>query len=350
LIPAHDESRGILPTLNDLKDQLGPNDRLVVVADNCSDDTAEVAEASGADVIKRNDPAKRGKGYALDFGLRSLQDSDPKIVVVVDADCRLEKDALSQLVASCRLTNRPVQALYLMNSPRETAIKHQIAEFAWRVKNDLRPRGLRALGLPCQLMGSGMAFPRKVLDAVNLASGHLAEDIELGLRLARAGHAPIFCPTALVTSEFPTTERASLSQRQRWEHGHLSILANRTLPGIFAAVREGNLDLLALSLDATVPPLVLFGFLILAAFAASAFGWLMDGDVAPFVLSALALAFLLLGLVLAWLARGRDLLTAAALVSLFPYLGNKVRIYARTFARNKKWIRTGRGKTDPGGS
>jgi len=346
LIPAHDESDGILPTLNDVKDQLGPNDRLVVVADNCSDDTAEIAEASGAQVIRRSDPERRGKGYALDFGLRSLQDGDPEIVVVVDADCRLEEGTLNQLAATCSLSGRPVQALYLMESPKEAIIKHQIAEFAWRIKNDLRPCGLLALGLPCQLMGSGMAFPRKVLDTIGLASGHLAEDLELGLRLASEGHAPLFCPTALVRSEFPSTEQASRGQRQRWEHGHLSILANKLLPCIWVAVRNRNGDLLALSLDAAVPPLVLLGLLILTAFAASAFEWLSGGGNAPLIAGAGALALFSVSLLLAWMARGRDLLTGTTIFAIFPYLMDKVGIYRQAFLQNKKWVRTDRGKPD----
>jgi cellulose synthase/poly-beta-1,6-N-acetylglucosamine synthase-like glycosyltransferase len=346
LIPAHDESRGILPTLNDVRDQLGPNDRLVVVADNCSDDTAEIAEASGASVIRRDDPEKRGKGYALDFGLRSLQDSDPEIVIVVDADCRLEQGTLSQLAATCSLTGRPVQALYLMGTPKETMIKHEVAEFAWRIKNDLRPRGLLALGLPCQLMGTGMAFPRKLLDAADLASGHLAEDLELGLQLASKGHAPLLCPAALVRSEFPSTDQASRAQRARWEHGHLSILANNVLPCIRAAVRNRNGDLLALSLDAAVPPLVLLGSLILLAFMASAFEWLLGAAIVPLIASGAALAFFVSSLVLAWLSRGRDLLTVATIFAIFPYLTNKVGIYTQAFARNKKWVRTGRDKAD----
>ena len=278
--------------------------------------------------------------------LRSLQDGDPEIVVVVDADCRLEQGTLNQLAATCSLTGRPVQALYLMDASTEMMIKHAVAEFAWRVKNDLRPRGLLALGLPCQLMGTGMAFPRKLLDQVNLASGHLAEDLELGLQLAAIGHAPLFCPTALVRSEFPLTDQATRAQRARWEHGHLSILANNVLPCIWAAVRNRNGDLLALSLDAAVPPLVLLGSLILLALMASIFEWLLGAAIAPLIASGAALAFFLSSLVLAWLSRGRDLLTVATILAIFPYLANKVGIYTQAFARNKKWVRTGRGKTD----
>ena len=72
LVPAHNESCGLLPTLEDIKPQLRPCDRMLVIADNCTDDTAAVAAACGAEVIERRDAAKRGKGYALDFGLRHL--------------------------------------------------------------------------------------------------------------------------------------------------------------------------------------------------------------------------------------------------------------------------------------
>src|SRR5437879_5400266 len=61
LVPAHDESAGLLPTIADIKAQLHASDRLLVVADNCTDDTAAVAMAAGAEVIIRNDPDRMGK-------------------------------------------------------------------------------------------------------------------------------------------------------------------------------------------------------------------------------------------------------------------------------------------------
>jgi cellulose synthase/poly-beta-1,6-N-acetylglucosamine synthase-like glycosyltransferase len=343
LIPAHDESGGILPTLGDVKGQLRPGDRLLVVADNCTDDTAAVAEVAGAHVIVRQNDQDRGKAYALDFGLRSLREGDPNIVVIIDADCRLEQGAIDQLVRICHSTGRPVQALYLMGAPEQARVNHNIAEFAWRIKNDLRPRGLRALGLPCQLMGSGMAFPRSVFAVVDVATGHLAEDLELGLQLARASHAPLFCPGAVVRSVFPNNEAASVTQRQRWEHGHLAVLAGTVLPSAWAALRDRNWPLLALSVDAGVPPLVLLAVLTSAAFLASLFGWVGGTGKAALIVSSVGLGSLALALGLAWMACGRDLLTPATLASLAPFLKRKIGTYARAFAPNKKWTRTGRG-------
>src|SRR5580704_2288892 len=81
LVPAHNESRGLLPTLEDIKRQLRPGDRVLVVADNCTDDTAAVAAAAGAEVIERHDPTRRGKGYALDFGIQHLSSAAPEILI-----------------------------------------------------------------------------------------------------------------------------------------------------------------------------------------------------------------------------------------------------------------------------
>src|SRR5258707_3170948 len=69
LIAAHDEAKGILATLNDIKPQLRPTDRLLVVADNCTDDTDAIAASGGAEVTVRSDPSKIGKGHALDWGM-----------------------------------------------------------------------------------------------------------------------------------------------------------------------------------------------------------------------------------------------------------------------------------------
>jgi cellulose synthase/poly-beta-1,6-N-acetylglucosamine synthase-like glycosyltransferase len=238
-----------------------------------------------------------------------------------------------------------VQALYLMSAPDQSALNHAIAEFAWRIKNDLRPCGLAALGLPCQLVGSGMAFPRKAFAAVKVASGHLTEDLDLGLQLARAGYAPLFCPGAVVRSVFPLRETDIATQRQRWEHGHLSVLVRRVLPSVWAAVRDRDWRLLALGLDAGVPPLVLLAVLTTAVCLASLLGWLAGAGKVALIVSLIGPGLLGVALVLAWIACGRDLLTGPALSSLAPYLKMKVGIYARAFAANKTWTRTGRGET-----
>src|SRR5262245_56284402 len=98
LIPAHNEESGIAATLANIKPHLLTGDRLVVVADNCTDRTAEIATASGAEVFQRQDLTRSGKGYALDFGIRAIADSPPAVVVVIDADCLVQEGSMDRLV------------------------------------------------------------------------------------------------------------------------------------------------------------------------------------------------------------------------------------------------------------
>ena len=145
VVPAHNESEGLVPTLQDIKAQLGPRDLLVVIADNCTDDTASIARAAGAEVIERNDPVRRGKGYALDFGIRHLATEPPDVVVFVDADCRIGPKVLSRLAWTAWSSGRAVQARYIMNTPAPSAVRDRVTSFAWLLKNHIRPLGLRAL-------------------------------------------------------------------------------------------------------------------------------------------------------------------------------------------------------------
>ena len=170
LIPAHNESAVIKPTIDDVKRQLRPGDRLLIVADNCNDETASIATASGAEVLVREDQTRIGKGYALDWGIKHLAAEPPNIVIVIDADCRVSEGSIEKLSQACAASGHPVQALYLMGAVAGSSVNHQVALFAWRVKNLVRPLGLHKLKLPCQLMGTGMAFPWNVIQSANLSN------------------------------------------------------------------------------------------------------------------------------------------------------------------------------------
>jgi cellulose synthase/poly-beta-1,6-N-acetylglucosamine synthase-like glycosyltransferase len=248
-VPAHDEALIISRTLQTILPQLAPGDRLVVVADNCTDETAALAAAEGADVLVRTDLVRRGKGYALDYGIRHLESDAPEIVLVVDADCRITPGAIERLARLSHRSGRPVQALYLMQAAEGAGPKMRVAEFAWVIKNQVRPLGLHRLGLPCQLMGTGMAFPWACISSANLATGHIVEDLKLGIELTRRGTPPLFCPEALVTSEFPSSGEGIRSQRTRWEHGHLGVILSDAPQLFLSSLAPLNLPALALALD-----------------------------------------------------------------------------------------------------
>jgi len=344
LVPAHNESTALASTLEDVKAQLRPRDLLLVVADNCTDDTATVAKVSGAEVVERNDSKRIGKGYALDFGLRRLDRDPPDIVVMIDADCRLADGAIDRLASACATANRPAQALYLMTAPNGSQINQQIAAFAWRVKNWVRPLGLASLGLPCQLTGTGMAFPWRVIRTADLASGWIVEDMKLGLDLAAAGHPPLFCPSARVTSEFAASSRGADIQRRRWEHGHIMTILKLAPRLLYNAIARRNLGLLALTLDLAVPPLSLLALLLILTFAITGIATLFGFDSAALIISAACLVGFATAITLAWTRYGRDILPPHALSSIPSYILAKLGLYGQILLGRitAQWIRTDR--------
>jgi cellulose synthase/poly-beta-1,6-N-acetylglucosamine synthase-like glycosyltransferase len=343
LIPAHNEEAGLLATLSSLQPQLGIADRILVVADNCSDHTAEVARRAGADVAERSHAELRGKGYALDFGVQVLAAEPPDVVVIVDADCIAGDGAIARLAGLAAHHQRPVQALYLMHTPAGSSPLKKIAEFAWIVKNKVRPLGWFRLDWPCQLMGSGMAFPWQTIRAARLATGHIVEDMKLGMDLALAGSAPMFCPHALVHSYFPTSNEGTQSQRTRWEHGHLSMITSTAPATLLAAVRRASASLFAFGLDLCVPPLALLVLLVCGLTGLSLLLALSGGPVAPLALGVLAGAALGAAILMSWWHHGRAVLNGKELALAAFYVVAKIPLYFRfLFHRQVAWVRSKR--------
>ena len=348
LVPAHDEGSGLLPTLVAIRAQLQCQDRLLVVADNCADDTAQVAAAAGAEVIERNDSARRGKGYALDYGVRYLEHAPPEVLIIVDADCTVHDGSIALLAARCLQYQRPVQALYLMRAPAGNGsttpgLKMKVAEFAWTVKNHARALGYARLGLPCQLMGTGMAFPWPMIQQAELASGHIVEDLKLGLDFAAAGAAPRLCAEAMVSSVFPANAEGTQSQRTRWEHGHLGMMLQAGPSQFGRALRQRNLPLMALVLDMLVPPLALLTLLVtMLAFVGALAAW-FTGDAMPWLLGLCEAALLAASVGLAWLGYGRQILSLRNLAYAPFYALAKLPLYARFLVnRQVEWVRSRR--------
>lgn len=344
LVPAHNEDAALLPTLRDIMAQRAARDRIVVVADNCDDDTASVARAAGAEVAERRDPDRRGKGYALDFGIRYLSGDPPEIVIVIDADCRLAEGALDVLARTAGQAGRPAQAVYLMMPSEGSRISHHVAEFAWRVKNWVRPLGLKRLGLPCQLVGTGMAFPWELIAEAELASGRIVEDLKLGLDLAAGGHPAVFCPDACVTSRFPVSAEGAKNQRQRWEYGHIGLIVHEMPRLIGLALMRRNFALLVLALDLAVPPLTLFALLLVASFGLSAPAFVLGISYAALAISTASLLGFGLAIGAAWWGYGRDVVSGRDLLQLWSYATGKLPLYIRgiTRGRNMTWVRTAR--------
>jgi len=345
LVPAHNEEQGLPRHLGFILSQLCEGDRLVVIADNCSDNTAHVARKQGAEVAIRSEPALRGKGYALDHGLQFLEQTGaPDIVVCIDADCQIGANGIDRLALACAGTRRPIQAAYIMNLPQAAGRFAAIVVFAWLVKDYLRPLGLHRMGLPCQLMGTGMAFLWDDIRSVNLKNANLVEDLTLGLDLALKGKFPRFCPGARVISEVAAGGSPSFAQRARWEHGAIAT-AIRYVPLLVGRIcRTGDVRLLAMMLDLVVPPLALLLLLLAGYFVLAAGFYALGVSVAPLALAAANIALFLVAVGVAWWRHGRDIVPLRMLALAPAYALRKVPLYLRLLInRQTEWVRGKRG-------
>lgn len=349
IVPAHNESALVAATLADIKAQIRPGDRIIVVADNCTDDTAEIARDVGAEVLIRDDPDRRGKGYALQFALDSLRAAPPAIVAFLDADCRLEPDAFQKITDTAASAGQPVQALYLMIAPPGAPARLAVAAFAWIVMNRVRMRGLYKLADVTRFTGSGMAAPWWIMERLDLASGEIVEDLALSFALARSGAPALLREDAVVTSLFPLVETAAIKQRARWEHGSLEMMWTRGPALLVEGVFRADLRLIALALDLFIPPLTVLAALIAGTIVLTAFG-LLAGVVFPFALSLVSAVLFGAALAAAWAGFGRQVLPPAAFVGVGRFIADKIGVYGRSGRRSaQNWTRTERPGEENGG-
>jgi cellulose synthase/poly-beta-1,6-N-acetylglucosamine synthase-like glycosyltransferase len=351
LIPAHNEAMLIARCARSLRSQTYPPDRyeVVVVADNCSDDTAAIAAAAGADVVMiRDEPDARGKGRALRWAMdRLLTGKTPAdAVVVVDADSVADPDFLATLVAPFQAGAQAVQGESLLYGDGSPGTALRVVAFL--LVNRVRPAGRCVLGLPAtHLAGNGMLLSRELLLAKPWGAFSSAEDLEYSVdlqmdrvRIAFAGGAVLRSPTA-------PNARAAAQQQLRWEGGKAH-LARTRIPQLFmAGVRQRHLALLGVAFDLAVPPLGFLAAIVAGGVMASGLLWLAGIlpilALTPWLLAGIATAlYVLVGMRAAGASRAdyRALLRAPWFVVTKPLRARRVLSF-----RGDTWVRTERGST-----
>jgi 1,2-diacylglycerol 3-beta-glucosyltransferase len=256
LIPAHDEEGTLPRTLDAVRRLDYPADlvRVVVIADNCSDATADAASSRGVEVLERRS-AQRGKGPALAWALGRLREgaSNHHAVVFLDADCLPSRNLLVAIDRRLRAGASAVQAAYTVANPTDSqAAALRYASFA--LINTVRPLGKDVLGLSAGISGSGFAIERSTLEREGWTAYSLTEDTEYHLQLLEAGVTVRFAPEASVTSPMPASLTASRTQQSRWDAGKVEMI-RRWAPRLVAAgVRRRDPRLLHAAIEGFMPP------------------------------------------------------------------------------------------------
>jgi len=257
VVPAYNEAAGIVRTVENLLAQAWPKAlfRVIVVADNCTDSTAALAQQAGALVWERHSQTQRGKGHALEFAFnKSLEEGFADAVVVVDADSLLSTHALEGFASRLAQGAMAIQAHYGVLAAQRTW-RTRLMRIALAAFHAVRSLGRQRLGLSCGLRGNGMCLAAPLLRQVPHRAYSVVEDVEYGLMLGRAGHRVVYAPEVEVLGEMPGEEKASRLQRQRWEGGRLLLRKRFGLPLLWQGLRERKLWLVDLAVDLLVPPL-----------------------------------------------------------------------------------------------
>ena len=345
VVPAHNESAGIAGTIASLLSVDYPKDlvRVLVVADNCVDDTAHKAREAGATVLERQDEKLRGKGYALAFGFaRCLADARADAVVVVDADTVVSKHLLGAFGARLAAGAVAVQAHYGVSNPL-ASWRTRLMRIALAMFHQVRSTARERLGVSCGLRGNGMCFRLPLLREVPHDAFSLVEDLEYGVRLGRAGHRVAYAGEAFVLGEMVSQERASRSQRQRWEHGRAQLARTMGWPLLREAFARKSGLLFDLTMDVLVPPLSRIGLFTLAWCAASLVLF-ASTDAGRWAL--LEVSFMVLGLstyvFAGWLHSGTGFKGLLDLALAPAYVAWKLSLKARRVKKPDEWVRTRR--------
>jgi cellulose synthase/poly-beta-1,6-N-acetylglucosamine synthase-like glycosyltransferase len=272
VIPAHDEEVGIGETVRSCLAVEYPEAlfEVVVIADNCSDETANVARGAGARVVERHDPSRRSKGYAIEYLIDQLHDTGQfdklDAVVLIDADTTVSRDLLSGLAAEVESGEDWIQCLYAVSNP-EASWRTRLMDYAFSLFNGIVPLGQSALGCSAGLRGNGMCFSTRGLRRVPWNSYGLVEDFEYSWTVRIAGGKIAFLPWVAVRGVMPEQGgTAAIAQRRRWEYGRRDM----SLRMLFPLLRTRRLDAiskLAAVIELMMPPMVaiLIWYLVLVA-------------------------------------------------------------------------------------
>jgi 1,2-diacylglycerol 3-beta-glucosyltransferase len=352
VVPAHNEESSIERTIHSLLAVDYPRESfdVIVVADNCTDRTAEVATNLGGIVYKRHNPKLHGKGYALRWCFDQLV-SDKALyqaIVVVDADSVVSRNFLLVMNSYLESGAKVIQSSDLVK-PRPGAWSAEVTRVGFTLYNYVRPLGRRVIKCSAGLRGNGMCFATETLRRIPWEAYSIAEDLEYGLMLLLKGVNVIFAPEAVVQATMPEKAENAEAPRARWEVGRFPIIKKYAGELLWTAIRNRSFRVLDAFIDLVTPPLVNLLAVVTIFFFLNLLLWGFGiAETALFVwlwaaLFGVAAVHVLVGLY----AAEADRSLYKALLHIPRYALWKLGVYGKVLQRgsSRRWIRTAREST-----
>jgi cellulose synthase/poly-beta-1,6-N-acetylglucosamine synthase-like glycosyltransferase len=305
LIPAHDEATVIGATLESAEKLDYPADlyETVVVADNCTDETAQLARAYRVRVMERKDEKQRGKGFALHWAFEDLKEKGRfdayDAFVIIDADTIFEPGFLRAMDVRIRRGEMAIQGYYDVID-QESSPMASLSYLGFSLSRNLRYKGRTRLGWSSNLLGNGMCFSREVIRRFGWGATSIVEDMEYAVILRLYGIKISFAPEALVFAEIPETFKDSRIQRSRWDIGRFQVRNRYVVQLVRVAVRKRSLGYLDTAMELLIPPFSLFVMLcfsLFGLFLAFSFRGLDSLLIIWLILTFALLTYIMLGLI-----------------------------------------------------
>ncbi len=246
LISARNESAVIGELLQSINDQKYPKELLdvFVVADNCTDNTAEIARSYGATVYERFNRQLVGKGYALDYAFSKIEESVGidayEGYMVFDADNVLENNYVSEMN---RTFDQGYRILTSYRNSKNYGSNWISAGYAlWFLRESQYLNGARMrCNLSCTISGTGFLVSSEIIKKNNGWKHHLlTEDIEFSMDSVLHDEKIGYCEHAVLYDEQPVSFHTSWKQRMRWAKGFYQVVANYGGQLVKKCVKEHN--------------------------------------------------------------------------------------------------------------
>ena len=264
IVPAHNEEALIASCVESLLiSAAGSETRIIAVAHNCSDHTADLAAKAGAEAVAYNDPQARGKGAALKFGLEYAASLGMDASLMVDADSTVSSNLVGLVHKALANGAEAVQCRYEMESSAKRPAS-RLTALAFRGFNVVRATGRDRLGLSAGIMGNGFALRQDLLTQNPYQSISVVEDLEHHVQLVLAGRKVQFIENARVWSGMPPSKQGEATQRSRWEGGRANAAVTWFGP-LLRQLMRGRLHVVEPLLDLVSLPIGYAAFLLLLA-------------------------------------------------------------------------------------
>lgn len=256
VIPAKDEESIIMNAIGNLKNLKYPADLfdVLVIADNCTDNTANLAVSAGADVYIRNDTDRQSKAHALKWLFDNERFIDKKYdaICILDADTILASDFLNVMDYEISCGYEVIQGRCGAANPYDSisasfmTVLTTVENRLWYLPQSNRNRS----GF---FNGTGACITMQRINKTGWNISTLVEDAEFSIQTVLKGGFVRYCDNARYFIELATTYEQLWKQQRRWRTGQIDCLKKYIRPLMTAVFKEKNKDAISLLILVLIP-------------------------------------------------------------------------------------------------